>query len=188
MCYINWIIHDVACGAAFHSAWFSEDSSKSIYVSIFPFYCWAKFCGVCTTIRIAIHLPQNIGVVYNSTLFWIKLLQTFTYRFLTSIIYYSGAALGLRCGMQALPIVACGLLSSCVPGLSSVWLRHTGLVISEAHGILVTWPGFEPASPALGGGFLTSELPQTSPPTDFYVNIRFYFSGINAQESSFWIV
>lgn len=42
----------------------SEDSSKLIYVSIVPFYCWVKFCGVCTTIRIAIHLPQNIGVVF----------------------------------------------------------------------------------------------------------------------------
>ena len=48
-------------------------------------------------------------------------------------------------------------------------LQHTGLVVvvcgfscPAACGILVPWPGIEPASPALEGGFLTTPLPGKS--------------------------
>ena len=62
------------------------------------------------------------------------------------------AVLGLSCSMQAL-LAACGPFSSC---------SAQGLVAPAACGILVPWPGFEPVSPALVGGFLTTEPPGKS--------------------------
>ena len=48
-------------------------------------------------------------------------------------------------------------------------LQHTGSVVavcglscSTAYGILVPWPGIEPSSPALQGGFLTTGPPGKS--------------------------
>ena len=61
------------------------------------------------------------------------------------------AVLGLSCHMQALH---CGAQA----GLVAIW----GLSCPEACGVLVPWPGMEPMSPALEGGFLT-----TGPPVKF---------------------
>ena len=54
-------------------------------------------------------------------------------------------------------------------GTWDLLLHHTDslavvlrLIFSPAHGILVLWPEFEPTSPALQGGFLTTGLPGKS--------------------------
>ena len=68
------------------------------------------------------------------------------------------AALGLF-------VVARGLLSSCglqAPGrVGSVVVVH-GLSCPTACWILVPWPGIEPVSPELAGGFLTTAPPGKS--------------------------
>ena len=63
------------------------------------------------------------------------------------ILFFLGeesTVLGLPCGGRASLVVSCGL------------------TLSSACGILVPWPGMEPASPALQGGFLTTGLPGQS--------------------------
>ena len=68
------------------------------------------------------------------------------------------AAAGLSCSM--------GIRCCSAGGFSLV--KHVGsmargLSCTTAWGILVPWPGIEPASPALEGGFLTTGSPGKSP-------------------------
>ena len=62
-------------------------------------------------------------------------------------------------------VATCGLLSSCgawAPELEGSVVAACGLSCPAACGILVPWPGIEPASP-LEGGFLTTGPPGKSP-------------------------
>ena len=97
-----------------------------------------------------------------------KTLQFFL-MFIVFIYFYFLAASGLRvqrAGSSLWHVVsfiaAHGLLSSC--GARAP--RHTGSVVvacglscPTSRGILVSWPGIKPTSPALEGGFFTSGPP-----------------------------
>ena len=73
----------------------------------------------------------------------------------------------LWCGLF---VAAHGLLSSCgmrAPGRTGSLVVARGLSCPEACGILVPWPGIEPTSPALEGGFLTTGPSGKSLPFNF---------------------
>ena len=76
---------------------------------------------------------------------WRMYLHRSYYTFVSwSFFFKFLVVLGLCCGAQASLLVAHGLSSH------------------AAHGILVHWPGIEPTSPALEGGFLTTGPPRKS--------------------------
>ena len=61
------------------------------------------------------------------------------------------------------------------------FISDQGLVAPVAWGILVPWPGAEPISPALEGGFLTTGPPGKSLKDLFIVKVCFPFHTINQQ-------
>ena len=71
------------------------------------------------------------------------------------------AVSGLSCGVQDLCCVSCRILQLAGMGANSV-VEVRGLSCSGACGIFVPWPGIEPVSPALAGGFLTTGPPGKS--------------------------
>ena len=86
----------------------------------------------------------------NKNLPWSYFFMFYTYLFGLS---------DLSCGMQDLHCVRWGLSLQWTDSLIVV----QGLNCSTAWGILVPWPGIEPASPALQGRFLTTVDHQGSP-------------------------
>ena len=67
-------------------------------------------------------------------------------------------ARALCCGVRA-SLPSCGVQAS---GHASSVVVACGLSCPAAFGILVPWPGIEPASPALQGGFFTTGWPGKS--------------------------
>ena len=59
-------------------------------------------------------------------------------------------------------VVVCRLSSCGVQAPEHAEVARHGLSCSEAYGILVSWPGIKPMSPALDGRFLTTEPPGKS--------------------------
>ena len=106
--------------------------------------------------------------------------QSFLFFNIYSFIYFLAES-GLSCGMRDLSLWRTGSSLQCVSfslvvarGLWSAWALqswHVGSLVlvrrlscPAACGILVLWPGIEPASPGLQDGFLTTGPPGKSLP------------------------
>ena len=89
--------------------------------------------------------------------------------FLFKYLFIYLAALGLSCSMGDL---RCGMwgLSLWYAGFSLVAAHRLSCPV--ACGILVPWPGIEPMSPALEGGFLTTGPPGKSQEQIFFRDIK----------------
>ena len=86
-----------------------------------------------------------------------KKTSTFKKSFTHSCIH--SAVLCLSCGMRCLRCIMWNLSLWLMDSLVMVW----GLSCSHTCRILVPWPGIEPTSLALQGGFLTTGPPGKSP-------------------------
>ena len=107
-----------------------------------------------------------------------NLLKTFFFKefiFIFWLCWVLVVACGIFCCSAWAPlVVACGFsllylwhAGSRVRGLCSLWCAGSvvvarGLSCPTLCGILVPWPGIKPASPALEGGFFTTEQPGKS--------------------------
>ena len=76
--------------------------------------------------------------------------RQYGYTFFLNLLIYLAAS-GLSCGMRDLWLWCVGFL-----------IVVCRLSCLAANGVLLSWPGIEPGSPALQGGFLTTGLPGKS--------------------------
>ena len=114
---------------------------------ICPQYAWK-----CSSIQKIFFLEESTFIyLFLFIYFWLQWIFTAVRGLLSS------------CGAWVLsPLVVARGLQAC--GLCSLW--HTGCLVEvrglscpSACGILVPWPGIEPASPELKGGFFTTGPP-----------------------------
>ena len=100
-----------------------------------------------------------------------------------SLVVACGFSLS-SCGAQApghVGSVVCGTQALSLSCVSSVVVAH-GLSCPAACGVLVPWPGIEPASPALEGGFFTTGPPGKSHPFCF----KGFIPQIRKSRQRFW--
>ena len=105
-------------------------------------------------------ISRMVNISFSLTLFFFfslsSLLQMVNISS-SSFFFFLFVALGLCCGAWA-------------PEYIDPAVVACGLTCPMACGMLVSWPGIKPMSPALGGRFLTTGAPGKSPNGKYFLN------------------